>query len=92
MKNSTSVFARGTCMSLEQKIVAKRKENLTEEVHELCIQLKLYRLRAKKFYTLLKKAKNCCDVFPVVFDMQKTLALPRINVTYALLSSTAVYL
>lgn len=49
--------------------------------HEDKIALKLHRLRAKRFYSILRESKVDRSVLCVVFDMQQNLPLPKINIT-----------
>lgn len=64
----------GTCESYYHKIRAGIDK------HENQLQWKLHKVRAKKFYALLKKSKEECSTLTVAFDLQKNLPLPKTNV------------
>lgn len=47
---------------------------------ENVLQWKLHKLRAKRFYSVMKTSSTKCDVLTVAFDLQKNLPLPKTNV------------
>lgn len=69
--------ATDICSTCEQYAhLVRANINKAENV----LQWKLHKLRAKKFYSLMKTSRTKCNVLTVAFDLQKNLPLPKTNV------------
>lgn len=71
------------CVQMRNEILALKREGKMEEYHALKVKRKLHHVSAKRFYQRMKKSKSDKDVLCVTFDLQKNLALPKINITEA---------
>lgn len=69
------------CSFCELKNKELKCATKSDVITNVTTELKLHKLRAKKFYELLKKQENDDGVIKVCFDMQQNQPLPKLSIS-----------